>query len=717
MCTKDNWRSEPRGPTRKQGTLDETRPAQDEPARPARDAPKAQAPAIRRRVKARSQGPKVQKAPDNIDDDSLAIAPVAAPSRAFGIKIHSRGGAAAGGWPRQPPGRTQPSDIPMSTLLAWDSSAPAPDLSGSDDSQDGADAVSRGHPRLAHASGPTPRPHGKSPGPDRARDAGTASTAPQEQAARDAPLPSDAALSPRPGAGPGDVDTGGDAAAAWLRKLLQDRDKLRRERQGDGVPEGGGRRGPDPREPAPSDGPRTAGVGAASGPVRDATAAAAYTAAPAATAEARDDMAFPAELFRGFGPEPSTAAPDAHAGRGSDCAEAASGRAPSPPRAPRAACAAEGSGGDGPRARPSVGAGTAPECLRPGAGGPSAAAPPPSDAPRPAPPASPADHPLLRHHCHKIAGLREWVTTALAHWHVCVAFLCGPPGAGKSLWAEKLRQSHGAAVHVLTHEQHPALYCLEEGRVVFLPRRCGGAALDYAMFSRLALDDVTRRGGELIRGASPGRPTVLLYDDSNLLPEDYAPTAARALQSGVPVSNIAWFVADEGVPEDDEVQRLLVKSHRRHQRFLTQQRQGLQPNPVAGREVDAAQIRRAVRQLRTTYYAPRMAAGKQLLCTLDLLTDFSRRLRALCGEVEADELDPWTALDEVDDRLFPLPSKTLVASGAPCRSRRAPPMHIPTTTSSPPPRSAGPQAFAPGVRYESFPEVITDHPKWSMSWP
>eukprot|EP00667_Euglena_gracilis_P010340 EG_transcript_10522 len=242
-------------------------------------------------------------------------------------------------------------------------------------------------------------------------------------------------------------------------------------------------------------------------------------------------------------------------------------------------------------------------------------------------------------------------------------------------------------VHVVSNDAQAGLYYVRSRKVMFRPIDNPEGRYDFDLFRRTALEPAMQQFRDLVEQhttAVATRPQVIVLDDTNTCLRDFAAKVHVALEAGVPVANIAWFVADHGLPEDAEVEFLVKRQQQRHNRFWAAMDAGAPQPPSDGKVVAEDTIRRMVRRLRETFFEGRrlvfwphryvtgvIAAPKQYIYTALFLTPESRqellavaekRWKQLLDNVKADHCtiryEPRLQLTRDEERLlgqtFPL---------------------------------------------------------------
>jgi len=204
---------------------------------------------------------------------------------------------------------------------------------------------------------------------------------------------------------------------------------------------------------------------------------------------------------------------------------------------------------------------------------------PPESAPLPAAglqsQINPSDHVFL------IASLVPWIHRALARGHGCLAFLCGATCSGKTTAAQLTAQHFKAKAFVVSSD-------LQAGMT-------GKTARDASLAQYVSQLERARR-----------EPVAILYDGVHLQLEDTKEKLQLAVQAGISLDCIGWFVADQRLEEEEEVQMLMKRQQQRFARFWNTGDGGAGDAKI----VSVDQVRAMVRQLRATFLTNSLAPVK-----------------------------------------------------------------------------------------------------------
>eukprot|EP00667_Euglena_gracilis_P014121 EG_transcript_14596 len=200
-------------------------------------------------------------------------------------------------------------------------------------------------------------------------------------------------------------------------------------------------------------------------------------------------------------------------------------------------------------------------------------------------PASPVQTIDRAHHVFPMAHLVPWINGALARGSGCVAFLCGATCSGKTSSAQLTAQHFKARAFVVSSD------------------------LQYGMTGKTARDAIAaslaQYASQLERAKQ--EPVAILFDGMHLQPEDTREKLHMAFFAGIPLENIGWFVADQKLEEDDEVQMLMTRQQQRFTRFWNTGSSSTQQGDA--KIVPPDQVRAMVRKLRATF----LPEGKALV--------------------------------------------------------------------------------------------------------
>ena len=105
------------------------------------------------------------------------------------------------------------------------------------------------------------------------------------------------------------------------------------------------------------------------------------------------------------------------------------------------------------------------------------------------------------------------------------------------------------------------------------------------------------------------RLQVILFDDTNTVTRDFAGKVHMVLQAGVPVRNVAFFVADQGLSEAQEVRFLVKRQQLRHKQFCEARDAGQKPHPSDGKTVPEEKIQQFIKRLRVRATRPGQKEG------------------------------------------------------------------------------------------------------------
>jgi hypothetical protein len=176
-----------------------------------------------------------------------------------------------------------------------------------------------------------------------------------------------------------------------------------------------------------------------------------------------------------------------------------------------------------------------------------------------------------------------WLATVLTREDLCVAILCGAPCSGKSEATRRMAAIFGDLIAVVSDDlacdAQQAPDCKE-------------------VYPQSEFDAVIR--------SLPQKPRVVVYDDSNVQFQNYAAKVTSALAAGVKVQNLAWFVFDQGLSENEEVEHLMVLQQKRLQNFWKSAKEGgmvTTPSYASDGKVTTPDVvRRSVRTIRKQYF-------------------------------------------------------------------------------------------------------------------
>eukprot|EP00667_Euglena_gracilis_P007615 EG_transcript_7699 len=197
-------------------------------------------------------------------------------------------------------------------------------------------------------------------------------------------------------------------------------------------------------------------------------------------------------------------------------------------------------------------------------------------------------------HVFHIQQLFPWLKMELATGEGCLAFLCGAPSSGKSEAARQTARQFGKLVYLVSNDlAMDKKYEMESG-----------------MKNGLTMIHVSRLDEfPVVVEAVVGHRAALICDDTNAHFCDFAAKVVLALGTGMPTRNIAWFVLDEGLPEEKEVALLFARQQQRFNHLWQGKKVGKLIHPSDRRVMPLDTIVHCVRQIRSTYFT----AGSELV--------------------------------------------------------------------------------------------------------
>eukprot|EP01012_Entosiphon_sulcatum_P030284 TRINITY_DN3727_c0_g1_i2.p1 TRINITY_DN3727_c0_g1~~TRINITY_DN3727_c0_g1_i2.p1 ORF type:complete len:1148 (+),score=174.79 TRINITY_DN3727_c0_g1_i2:178-3444(+) len=200
-----------------------------------------------------------------------------------------------------------------------------------------------------------------------------------------------------------------------------------------------------------------------------------------------------------------------------------------------------------------------------------------------------------------LSSILNWAETVTCHQDgsKAIAFLCGAPGAGKSYFTKALQAAFGEErVSVLSNDMQPGLYFVRDHSVVFTPADNPAGRFDFGLFQRLALGPLIRQYRQTLTSPT----SLIIFDDTNTVVRDWVTKVRIAIEAGIPLRNIAWFVADQRLQTNEEVRFLVGRQDLRQQSFWAAVESGQSPHPSDGKYVNAKAISKFVNRLRATYF-------------------------------------------------------------------------------------------------------------------
>ena len=177
-------------------------------------------------------------------------------------------------------------------------------------------------------------------------------------------------------------------------------------------------------------------------------------------------------------------------------------------------------------------------------------------------------------HVYPITHINQWMEGVFTRKSSGLAFLCGAPCSGKTRHARKLASQWGKQVFVVSSDVE-----LQLGLALSKDRKAASLSQYESQLERAQKESF-----------------VILFDDVHLSLEDLQKKVQlAALKYWMPLTNIAFFVLDEKLPEEEEVQMLL-------KRFAWDS----EWIPSDAKKLCTEELRKQVRRLRRTFVGQKM---------------------------------------------------------------------------------------------------------------